>query len=199
MKPQAVQGLPPTIGSARRVPRRVAAATVLVGVAALVGYFLLRPDPTYPQIKFAGSSDDRFGIADIYHQNPAPETFGAIPVCQTGRPLTITSLEPVGGAGGLQIVDFAVRSWNGSGFGAGQVTLAKAGFTANRRVNARCDGSDELGVTVKRTAAGNGQWHDLRVHFLSAGQHRSTVIPFTLTMCGPQGTTTDTCGDAQHP
>lgn len=179
----------------RRVRRwQVISLTLAVVVVTLGVYALLHQPSSYAQIRFAGASDDRFGIADVYRKSEM-ETFGSVPVCRTGgKPMLITSVVPQGGPGGLTIVAFAVRPWNGSGFGADEVRLSTAGFSGSHLVSAPCPRSDELGITVHRTAAGDGQWAQVRINFESGGRQHFSIIPFALKMCGPQGKTNDTCG-----
>lgn len=177
----------------------VAATLVVVAATATVVASRSRSGPSVPLMRFQGEKGDKFGIAAIY--NPGRlSTFGSIPLCLT-KPgaATIISVVPRGGGGGLNITAFAVRPGTaGSGFGAGHRSLQAEGFPTTAIVSTICGSvsADELGLTVQRTGDGNGQYTSLRVNYQVAGKHLSAVIPMGLKICGPDGRTTETCGDA---
>jgi hypothetical protein len=178
---------------------------VALVVAATVGltWVVSTRGSSAPQLRFAGTPDDRFGIAQAYDGNLAGTSLGAIPVCMVkSGTATITSVVPQGGSGGLKVLAFAVRTGFGSGLGASHKSLQAEGFPAKAVVSTVCvpgAAADELGITVQRTSAGNGQWQDLRLNYVSGGKHGSAIVPFSLELCGPDGRTPDTCGQADQP
>jgi hypothetical protein len=180
------------------------AVTLLVTATIGLTWALSTRASRAAQLRYAGTLSDTFGIAQAYDPNPAGTSLGAIPLCMAkGGKASITGVVPQGGTGGLQITAFAVRTGtSGSGLGASHRSLSAEGFPAGAVVSTVCApgaAADELGITVQRTSVGNGQWHDLRVNYESGGERDSTIVPFTLKLCGPAAKTTETCGQPDQP
>jgi hypothetical protein len=188
----------------------VAAAFVVAAIA--VGVWELRADRP-PRLIWPNNG--AFGVAIPFSSDPRPWSFGAIPLCldKPGH-IVVDRLVPLGGSGGLSVVDVATRPHVGVSegvgetlFGNSQRDLGAEGFAITRPavVDAVCPPSlttsypgrviyDELGVQVRRTAGGNGEFRSVRLDYTSNGHHEHITIAWSLKLCGPQARTNEACG-----
>jgi hypothetical protein len=152
-----------------------ASAVVLVAVE-------LWPSPAVPHITW--DKNNAFGIVPPANSNPAPWTFGAVPMC-LDRPgkVTITSLTPLGAKDIRAVAVSVSEHW--STFGASQRSLAAEGFPASAVVDAQCSTGvvNVMGSTFARTGDGPGEFSSLQVNYDSAGHHLHLTIPWHLKLC----------------
>lgn len=148
------------------------------------------------------------------HVRPHDVTsFGGMVVCLDRHgSITVTGVQPVQAQGDMRITEWGVRPspwWrpgplrptgeNTAGIGALKGDLEHNHFTVGRKVNVTCDVKTgrgyELAVSLSLIGTAGATFKDLKVSYISEGEHRSFVFPITLELCPATIDVENNCGD----